>query len=210
MVDWKRLGIAVLCAAILMGGFIVLVNLPIYVFLALVAVGLVFSFYKTLGDNRRIKIKLEGGIMPKKATPFDAAYDVYVPEDTDLKIGRQRIDLKFRMELPHGMAAFIRSRSGYSLEGIEATVVDVQDEEYDVRIDADVLTGLIDEKFRGHPSVVVNFHFYGGFYKRVYLKKGTRIAQMQIVNVPDTEIVESDELDMTDDRGGGFGHTNKQ
>ena len=42
-------------------------------------------------------------MMPKKATPFDAAYDVYVPEDTDLKIGRQRIDLKFRMELPHGM-----------------------------------------------------------------------------------------------------------
>ena len=156
----------------------------------------------------RIKIKLEGGIMPKKATPFDAAYDVYVPEDTDLKIGRQRIDLKFRMELPHGMAAFIRSRSGYSLEGIEATVVDVQDEEYDVRIEADVLTGLIDEKFRGHPGVVVNFHFYGGFYKRVYLKKGTRIAQMQIVNVPDTDLVESDELDMTDDRGGGFGHTN--
>ena len=158
----------------------------------------------------RIKIKLEGGIMPKKATPFDAAYDVYVPEDTDLKIGRQCINLKFRMELPHGMAAFIRSRSGYSLKGIEATVVDVQDEEYDVRIDADVLTGLIDEKFRGHPGVVVNFHFYDGFYKRVYLKKGTRIAQMQIVNVPDTEIVEANELDMTDDRGGGFGHTNKQ
>ena len=156
----------------------------------------------------RIKIKLEGGMMPKKATPFDAAYDVYVPEDTDLKIGRQRIDLKFRMELPHGMAAFIRSRSGYSLKGIEATVVDVQDEEYDVRIDADVLTGLIDEKFRGHPGVVVNFHFYDGFYKRVYLKKGTRIAQMQIVSVPDTDLMEADELDMTDDRGGGFGHTN--
>ena len=32
---------------------------------------------------------------------------------------------------------------------------------------------------------------------------------MQIVNVPDTEMIEADELDMTDDRGGGFGHTNK-
>lgn len=28
--------------------------------------------------------------------------------------------------------------------------------------------------------------------------------------VPDTVMVEVDELDMTDDRGGGFGHTNKQ
>lgn len=86
----------------------------------------------------RIKIKLEGGIMPKKATPFDAAYDVYVPEDTDLKIGRQRIDLKFSMELPHGMAAFIRSRSGYSLKGIEAIVVDLQGKEHDVRIDKSI------------------------------------------------------------------------
>lgn len=50
MVDWKRLGIAVLCAVILMGGFIALIHLPIYVFLVLVAVGLVFSFYKALGD----------------------------------------------------------------------------------------------------------------------------------------------------------------
>ena len=157
----------------------------------------------------RIKIKLEGGIMPKKATPFDAAYDVYVPEDTDLKIGRQRIDLKFSMELPHGMAAFIRSRSGYSLKGIEATVVDLQGKEHDARIDADVMTGLVDEKYRGTVGVLVNFHFYEGFYKRVYLKKGTRIAQMQIVSVPTTDLVEADELDMTDDRGGGFGHTNK-
>ena len=157
----------------------------------------------------QIKIKLEGGIMPKKATPFDAAYDVYVPEDTDLKIGRQCIDLKFRMELPHGMAAFIRSRSGYSLKGIEATVVDLQGKEHDVRIDAEVMTGLIDEKYRNCLGVLLNFHLYEGFYKRIYLKKGTRIAQMQIVAVPDTEMVEADELDMTDDRGGGFGHTNK-
>lgn len=149
-------------------------------------------------------------MMPKKATPFDAAYDVYVPEDTDLKIGRQRIDLKFRMELPHSMSAFIRSRSGYSLKGIEATVVDLQGKESTERIDADVITGLIDEKYRGCLGVLLNFHSYGGYFKRIYLKKGTRIAQMQIVNVPDTEMVESDELDMTDDRGGGFGHTNKQ
>ena len=158
----------------------------------------------------QIKIKLEGGIMPKKATPFDAAYDVYVPEDTDLKIGRQCIDLKFRMELPHGMAAFIRSRSGYSLQGIDATVVDLQNKEHHVRIDADVITGLCDEKYRGHYGVLLKVYFIVGFYyRRVYLKKGMRIAQMQIVSVPETEIVKADELDMTDDRGGGFGHTNK-
>lgn len=156
----------------------------------------------------QIKIKLEGGMMPKKATPFDAAYDVYVPEDTDIKIGRQCIDLKFCMELPNGYSAHLRARSGYSLKGVEATVVDLQGKEHEERIDADVITGLLDEKYREHPGVVLSVHFIEGYYKRVYLRKGTRIAQMQIVAVPDTEIVEVNELDMTDDRGGGFGHTN--
>ena len=146
--------------------------------------------------------------MPKKATPFDAAYDVYVPEDTDLKIGRNCINLKFRMELPHGMAAFIRSRSGYSLKGIDAIAIDSLGKEHDVRIEADVMTGLIDEKYRDSIGVLLHYYYYDGYSKRVYLKKGTRIAQMQIVSVPDTEMVEADELDMTDDRGGGFGHTN--
>ena len=50
MVDWKRLGIAVLCTAILIGGIIVIINLPIKVLLALVPVGLVFAFYKALGE----------------------------------------------------------------------------------------------------------------------------------------------------------------
>ena len=159
----------------------------------------------------QIKIKLNGGMMPKKATPFDAAYDVYMPEDTDIKIGRQRIDLKFSAELPHGTAALVRAISGYSLEGVEAYVIRCDsDKEEKVRIDADVITGLCDEKYRGNYGVLLNVYFMVPFYyRRVYLKKGTRIAQMQIVAVPDTEIVEVDELDMTDDRGGGFGHTNK-
>lgn len=157
----------------------------------------------------QIKIKLNGGMMPKKATPFDAAYDVYVPEDTDIKMGRQCIDLKFSMELPHGMAALMRARSGYSLKGLEAVLVDLQGNEKNIRIDADVITGLVDESYRNSVGSLLNVHFIEGYYKRVYLKKGTRIAQMQIVAVPDTEIVEVDELDMTNDRGGGFGHTNK-
>lgn len=50
MINWKRLLMAVLCAVTLIGGFIALIHLPNYVFLALVAVGLVFAFYKALGE----------------------------------------------------------------------------------------------------------------------------------------------------------------
>ena len=50
MVDWKRLGLAVLCSATFLGGYIILIYLPIYVLFALIVVGLVFLFYKALGD----------------------------------------------------------------------------------------------------------------------------------------------------------------
>lgn len=51
MVNWKRLGLSVLCTAILLGGLEVLALLPLKVLLTLIVVGLVFSFYRTLGDN---------------------------------------------------------------------------------------------------------------------------------------------------------------
>ena len=156
----------------------------------------------------RIKIKLEGGIMPKKATPFDAAYDVYVPEDFDVKEGRQVIDTGYALEMPHGMGAFIRARSGYLAKGIEAVIEYYDGSKEPIRLDAFTPTGLIDCGYRGHLGVVVWMNPIGLLYKRIYIPKGTRICQLQFVAVPDTELVEVDELDMTDDRGGGFGHTN--
>lgn len=55
MIDWGRLGIAVLCTAILWGGCIVFIHLfSIDVFFALVIAAFVlmdiFLFYKALGD----------------------------------------------------------------------------------------------------------------------------------------------------------------
>ena len=158
-----------------------------------------------------IKIKLNGGIMPQKATQFDAAYDLYVPEDIELKSGRQVVNLKFSMELPHGYAAIIQPRSGFSAKGMEVTHITssytretITDDKY--RLDADVLIGLIDEKYRDNVGVIIHVRDleYG---ESIILKQGTRIAQMRIVEIPQTELVEAEELDETDNRGGGFGHT---
>ena len=158
-----------------------------------------------------VKIKLNGGIMPRKATPFDAAYDLRVPEDIVLKSGRQVIDLKFSMELPHGYAALIQPRSGFSSKGVE-TEYSVTCEiggfgtQSEYRLDADVILGLIDERYRGNVGVILKTRTLLNS-ETITLKKGTRIAQMRIVEIPDTELVEVDELDMSNDRGGGFGHT---
>ena len=161
-----------------------------------------------------VKIKLNGGIMPKKAHPSDAAFDLYVPEDVVLQHGRQIVDLKFSIELPMGYAATIQPRSGFSSKGIEVEEhFDPFGEDADintVRVDGDVLRGLVDSGYRGSVGVILNIVQMGCGYNDEYyhvLKKGTRIAQMQIVEVPQVELVEVEELSDTDRGEGGFGHT---
>lgn len=160
----------------------------------------------------KVKIKLNGGIMPKKATEGAAAFDLYVPEDVVLKNGRQIIDMKFSLELPHGYAATIQPRSGFSAKGLEATKVFIDgsfsaDAESGVRVDGDVIRGLVDEDYRGSVGVIVKASIKGHPYEKMAVKKGTRIAQMQIVEVPQVELIEVEELSETDRGEGGFGHT---
>ena len=80
-----------------------------------------------------------------------------------------------------------------------------------MRVDGDVLRGLVDSGYRGNVGVILNIHSLGAIiYNEEYchiLKKGTRIAQMQIVEVPQVELVEVEELSDTDRGEGGFGHT---
>lgn len=149
------------------------------------------------------KVKLYDGIMPKRAHEGDAAFDVFVPRDTELRPGRQVIDLGFALELPHGYAATIQPRSGFSVKGME--VMDRRGSGALVRIDADIIRGLVDEGYRNHVGVIVKvFEKDASCY---VLQKGTRIAQMQIVAVPEMVLEEADVLDMSHDRGGGFGHS---
>ena len=152
--------------------------------------------------------------MPKKAHPSDAAFDLYVPEDVVLQSGRQIVDLKFSIELPIGYAATIQPRSGFSSKGIEVEVhfapFGGEPDVSTTRIDGDVLRGLIDSGYRGNVGVILNIHSLEAVYDEAYsyiLKKGTRIAQMQIVEVPQVELEEVEELSDTDRGEGGFGHT---
>lgn len=161
----------------------------------------------------QVKIKLNGGIMPTKGSEFAAAYDLYVPENIELKHGRQVVDLKFSIELPHGFAAIIQPRSGFTCKGMQVQamirhwwfmLLGVFSKEK--RVDADVIVGLVDEDFRGNVGALVKSNYLPIFHKAI-IPSGTRIAQMRIVQVPQTELVEAEELDMTKNRGGGYGHT---
>lgn len=160
-----------------------------------------------------VKIKLNGGIMPTKGSSHAAAYDVYVPENVELRYGRQVIDLMFQIELPHGYAAIIQPRSGFSCKGM---MVQAMVKSFwlavlgffsrEQRVDADVLIGLVDEDYRGSVGVIVKSN-YNSWFRRAIIPAGTRIAQMRIVKIPTVQMIGTESLDMETDRGGGFGHT---
>lgn len=159
----------------------------------------------------QVKIKLNGGFMPKKSDDGSAAYDLYAPNNVELKYGRQVVDLGFSMELPHNHAANIQARSGFSVKGFEVILVPRWIftpflSTHTAKVNADVMLGLVDESYRNNVGVLLKSRFWSLFYK-AFIEKGTRIAQMRISIVPNTELLEVEELDMTNDRGGGYGHS---
>lgn len=161
--------------------------------------------------------------MPKRATEGSVAFDVYVPEDTVVRRGRQVIPLQFAIELPDKYyEAKIEPRSGFSSKGMEGYAlclksevtfdsgfiggVGIKDVEYIAsqtdRFDADVLVGKIDSDYRDSVGVIINNRDNRDFL----LKAGLRIAQMTIYKTAEAVFVESEELSETD-RDGGYGHT---
>ena len=153
-----------------------------------------------------VKIKLNGGMMPQKQHEGDAAFDLYVPEDTPIVFGRMLVDMKFAMELPNGKAAIIQPRSGCSLKGIEV----FNDKGESRYIDADVKIGLVDSNYRKNVGTIMQVRDYGAVIQGGwYIKKGSRISQMRIVDVPSVDLILTEMLSITD-RDGGFGTTGQR
>lgn len=171
----------------------------------------------------KIKRLSEATILPKRATAGAVAYDVFVPEDTVVKKGRQVIPLGFAIELPNcNYEAKIEPRSGFSSKGMEGYSHRIEREPvFDTRIvggvgvkmveciadqpdrfNADVLVGKIDSDYRGEVGVIIK----NDDDREFIIKAGTRIAQMTFYNVPETVLTEVEELTETE-REGGFGST---
>ena len=170
----------------------------------------------------KIKRLSEATILPKRATEGAVAYDVFVPEDTVVKKGRQVIPLGFAIELPNcNYEAKIEPRSGFSSKGMEGysrcivhkyvldrgpisgegEVVEYIAAKPD-RFNADVLVGKIDSDYRGEVGVIIK----SDDDREFVIKAGTRIAQMTFYNAPETVLTEVEELTETE-REGGFGST---
>lgn len=142
-------------------------------------------------EREKIVIELCGGRMPEKAHDADAAYDVFTKEDVKVfDWERYAIPLGFKMQLPKYLAAVIQPRSGMSSKGLYARREHFKGEFVEVRIDADVKIGLIDSGYTGEVNAIVKTFGIGSYLsKNIIIPAGTKIAQMRIVEIPNTELV---------------------
>ena len=127
-------------------------------------------------------------VLPSKAHPTDAAFDITTNEAYMLQPGeRHTFTTGFAAEFPPEYVALLRDRSSLGSKGIQ------------------VLAGVIDASYRGEWKVVL-LNTSSEPYK---IKAGERIAQCLMVPVPAIEVAEVQELAESDRGTGGFGSSGK-
>ena len=137
--------------------------------------------------------KLDVGLpTPTYANPGDAGLDLYSREDVVLKPGERRIiGTGIAIAIEPGFAGFVQPRSGFAAkQGF--SIVNTP--------------GLIDSGYRGEIGVI---GLNTDPQNAIEIKRGDRIAQLVIQEVPEVTIEEVSELDDTVRSAGGFGSSGK-
>ena len=131
--------------------------------------------------------------LPSRQTEHSAGFDLRaaVEKEIEIKPGQiQLIETGFEIEIPHGFEAQIRARSGLAVKyGI--TLINA--------------IGTIDSDYRGELKIPLINH---GSSAHV-IQRGDRIAQMILIKLPETEVIEVETLSDTTRGSGGFGHTGR-
>ena len=126
--------------------------------------------------------------LPSYAYAGDAGLDLRSSEDVTLEpFERRLISTGLAIAIPEGYAGFVQPRSGMALKhGLSMANT----------------PGLIDSHYRGELKVIaINLDPR----EPISIKRGDRIAQLVIQQVPVGSLVEVEELDETDRGTGGFG-----
>lgn len=127
--------------------------------------------------------------LPAREIPGDAGLDLYARVDTNLVPGdRALIPTGVSIALPDGFVALIHPRSGLAAK-YGFTLVNAP--------------GTIDAGYRGEISVIG----LNTGTETVIIKRGDRIAQLVVLELPAVNIVEVASLPGSIRSGGGFGST---
>jgi dUTP pyrophosphatase len=128
--------------------------------------------------------------LPRRAHPGDAGLDLHALEDAVLDPGeRASIPTGIAVEIPGGQAGLILPRSGLAARHGIAVVN---------------APGLIDAGYRGEIKVLL---LNTDRARAFTVTAGARIAQLVLVRVETPEVVEAEELAVSERGVGGFGST---
>ena len=135
-----------------------------------------------------VKILDEGLPRPSYAKPGDAGLDLRSTEDIVIEPGqRALIGTGIALAIPQGYAGFVQPRSGLAIkQGM--TLVNTP--------------GLIDSGYRGEIRIIA---LNTDKEHAIAIKRGDRIAQLVIQEVPAVELVEVEELSSSERAYTGFG-----
>lgn len=155
-----------------------------------------------------IKIKRldERAVLPTKAYPTDAGFDMTAISLEYDEYGNAVFGFGWAFEIPEGYGGFLFPRSSAT--------------KYDVEMNNSV--GIVDCWYRGEVkakfrpistkpvrgSQTDSVEVYCDGKARIF-KVGEKVAQMVILKLPQVEFVESDELSDTPRGAGGWGHSGK-
>lgn len=125
--------------------------------------------------------------LPVRAHKTDAGFDLFALETAAI-LGRSAKAFRtgIALEIPDGYYGEIHARSSW----------------YKDNFDAD---GVIDSGYRGEIMVMLHNHAVPD----MVIHAGEKIAQIIFIKLPDTELVEVDELSDSDRGTGGFGSTGR-
>lgn len=163
------------------------------------------SQYASMFPTIRFKRVNPDATIPTKAHHSDAAYDLCAMEDVTLRPGEWKmVGSGIACAIPEGWCGMVYPRSGLGCRGLVLKNS----------------VGLIDSEYRGeiklplfnnNPTHVWVKTWQGVDVPKpaidgiIHVHKGDRVAQMRIELVPDTTLVEVDELDATERGTGSFG-----
>ena len=145
----------------------------------------------------KVKRLTDTAVLPVKAHPTDAGFDICADEETVDTVGTTTlVSTGLSIAIPEGYYGRLKGRSGLTAK----TALRVQE-------------GTIDSEYRGEVKIICDLRSItdretGIGYSRTYpIAKGMKLAQLIIQPLPTVEVSEVDELDDTDRGEGGFGST---
>ncbi len=142
-----------------------------------------------MGKVFTVQLDHEDAVVPSKAHPTDAGFDLVTPEEICVwPRSLQPVNTFVRIQLEPGYEAQIRSRSGLAMKK-NLFVLNSP--------------GTIDGQYTGH--IVVLLYNLGS--KKVVLNKGDKIAQMVIQKLPDVQLTSGSIVIETERGESGFGST---